>query len=94
MRRNTVRAASQGAAGQAKELSEIDDRGASWRSGRGQLRGTAGQPLVALLGSRPMESPLEWVIGQQGLGGCATSKVSRVLELTYAATFLAKEEAQ
>ncbi len=94
MRRITMRAASKGTGGQAKQIGEIDDTGASWGDGRGQLRGAAVQQLVTLLGSGHMESRFELVVGQQGLGGCAISKVSRVLEFTYAATFLAKEPAQ
>lgn len=94
MRRIAVRVASQGTGGQAKEIGEIDDTGASWGNGRGQLRGAAVQQLVALLGGGYIESRFELLIGQQGLGGCAIAKVSRVLDFTYAATFLAKEPAK
>ena len=91
MRRIAVRVASLGTGGQAKEIGEIEDTGASWGNGRGQLRGAAVQQLVALLGTGHMESRFELIVGQQGLGGCSISKVGRVLDFTYAATFLAVE---
>lgn len=91
MRRIAVKVASKGTGGQAREVGEIDDTGVSWGNGRGQIRGDAVKQLVALLGAGHLESRFELLVGQQGLGGCAISKVSRVLDFTYAATFLAKE---
>jgi hypothetical protein len=90
MRGIAVRMASRGTGGQARGIGEID-MAASWSNGVGQLRGSAVQQLVALLGSGHMECRFDLVIGQQGLGGCAISKVGRVLEFTYANTFLASE---
>ncbi len=94
MRRIAVKAASHGTGGQAKEIGEIDDSGISWGNGRGQLRGAGVGQLLALLGSDHMDRRFELVVGQQGLGGCAITKVSRVLDFTYAATFLAGERRQ
>ncbi len=91
MRRIAVRMASRGTGGQAKGIGEIDDTGASWGDGLGQLRGAAVQKLIALLGGGYMDSRFDLIIGPQGLGGCAISKVGPVLEFTYAATFLANE---
>jgi hypothetical protein len=94
MHRIAVRVASHGTGGRATKIGELDDSGASWGNGRGQLRGAAAQQLVALLGSGHMEARFELLIGQQGLGGCAISKVGEVLEFTYAGTFLANEPAR
>jgi hypothetical protein len=91
MRRIAVRVASKGTGGQAREIGEFDDTGISWSDGRGQLRGAGAQQLVALLGSGHMEARFHLVIGQQGLGGCEMSRVGRMLEFTYASTFLARE---
>jgi len=92
MRRIAVKAASHGTGGQSRVIGEIDDSGVSWGNGRSRLRGAAVQQLVALLGGGHMGRRFELVIGQQGLGGCAITKVSRVLDFTYAATFLSEEK--
>jgi len=91
MRRITVKVASQGTGGQAKDIGQIDDTGISWGNGRGQLRGEGVQQLVALLGGGYMDRRFELIVGQQGLGGCEMTNVGRVLDFTYAATFLARE---
>jgi hypothetical protein len=91
MRRIAVRLASAGTGGEAKEIGEIDDTGIAWGNSRGQLRGEAGQQLIALLGAGYMESRFELIVGKQGLGGCEVSKVGRVLDFTYVSTFLARE---
>jgi hypothetical protein len=94
MRRITVGSASQGTGGQAKQIGEIDDTGATWSNGPGQLRCAAAQQLLTLLGGGHMESRLELLTEQQELCGHEISKVGRVLEFTYAAALLAKEPAR
>jgi hypothetical protein len=91
MRRISVKVASAGTGGEAKQIGELDNTGIAWSNGGGQLRGAAVQQLLALLGNAYAERRFDLIVGQQGLGGCVVSNVGRVLDFTYATTFLARE---
>ena len=90
MRRIAVKAAAAGVGAQPADLGEIDNSGIAWGNGRGQLRGTAVQQLVALLGDGYLKQGFVLVVGQQGLGTCKVLSVGRVLDFSYEKTFLLK----